>query len=89
MIEKLCTCRRCGWIGIAITKKEAIRELSLFNSYYAGLTKAEKRRLKDPKTSLRHYRCHLCAGDSFRPFKESDRPSVLVEFHKVIAEELA
>lgn len=56
------TCRKCGWISYAVSKKEAEEDIASFNALYYSLDDEGKARFNGP-ASLDGYRCRCGASD--------------------------
>lgn len=72
----LCSCKKCGWVHMAMTQDQAVQAIDRFNAYFDTLTPEEQQDFYGgKKSSIQDYmRCHRCGNKDFRPYKEGDAP---------------
>jgi len=73
-----CTCNKCGWVHMAVTRKFAEEQVTEFNTFYASLSFDEQMQFyRGSCSSIKSYeRCFFCGqteGD-FRKAKDRDCP---------------
>lgn len=75
--QELCTCNKCGWVHVAVTRAHAEEEVAKFAEYWETIDQETKDMFGGrPASVARDYdRCFFCGpGATFRPFKEGDCP---------------
>lgn len=81
--QRLCTCPKCGWVSMAISREFAQAEVDSFNNMPqekrdAGWGDYDESGKVIPGSStpatIDRYVCMLCGGSSFREYKEGDCP---------------
>ena len=70
-----CTCVKCGWVSMAVTKAFAEHEVAKFNEYFDTLSPIKQQDYyRGRRSSLEDYTCQVCRGTEFRDYKEGDCP---------------
>jgi len=71
-MNRLRTCKACGWVHFAVSEKQAKQEILAFNEYYNELSKEKQDEYYGGKSSsLDHYLyCNSC-GEHWTGFRES------------------
>lgn len=74
--HRTCTCNRCGWVHMAVTREHAEKEVKEFNAWYDTQPPEIQEHFGRPASVERDYdRCFLCGpGATFRPFQDGDCP---------------
>ncbi len=76
--DRLCTCNKCGWVHMAVTRGYAAQKVIEFNQYYDKLSEEKQQNFYGGKgaTIGIYERCFSCGqtDEDFRPFKEGDCP---------------
>lgn len=75
VVTMLCTCERCGWVYMGVTREYAQDEVQRFNDYFATLSEEIREMFGDKPSDIANYEgCRICRNNKFRPFKEGDCP---------------
>lgn len=79
MSSGLVTCKACGWVSFAVTRKFAENAVRRFNEYFDRLTYEQQQAYYGGgKSSIQDYElCFRCGGGykNFRKAKKDDCPS--------------
>ena len=77
--EILVTCRRCGWVHFAVSRKFAESEVKNFNDWFAKQDSETRAAYGNRPSSISGYdRCNYCGTTNlknFRPSQPGDCPS--------------
>jgi len=72
---KLCTCTKCGWVHMAVTREYAERESSKFRDWWEQQDEEVQGYYSKPEEGIFNlYKSCWCGSKSFRDYKQGDCP---------------